>query len=146
MFWRWRKKRMKVAKLYIDSKIPTRAYRDDAGYDLYATESVYIEPGQTVKVSVGIAASIPAGHVGFLSARSSMNARGLLTHTGIIDCGYTGELSAVFTNLTRQSQQLGQGQRIAQLVIVPIYQGEVEEVAHLEPSERGDGGFGSSGA
>jgi dUTP pyrophosphatase len=136
---------MKVKRLETDVQLPTRAYRDDAGWDLYALEDVWLEQGVQVAMNVGLSVAIPRGHVGFIMGRSSMNKRGIVCHTGVIDCGYTGELGVLLTS-TRGNEVIRQGDRIAQLVVVPIYPFEIEEVTELAPSDRGEGGFGSSGA
>jgi dUTP pyrophosphatase len=127
---------------------PTRAYTHDAGLDLYARidELISIGQHQTIKIPTGICVEIPEGKVGLLLPRSSFNVKGLIEPIGTIDAGYRGEISACITNSTDEPYHLNPYDRIAQLVIVPFEQiDDITFVDELSPSERGEGGFGSSG-
>lgn len=125
---------------------PSRAYKTDAGFDLTAVEECVIKSHHTVTLSLDISVEIPKENVGLILGRSSVSSAGILCHTGVIDAGYTGIISAVLTNLTDLDFQIFRGQRIAQLVVVPLmsFLG-AREVLSLKPSERGAGGFGSTG-
>jgi len=125
--------------------LPTRAHPDDAGMDLYALEDVVIGPGHGVMASTGIAMAIPEHYVGMVADRSSLAKRGLKTAGGIIDAGYRGEVKIILRNLTLEEVILKAGERIAQLLIVPVATPAVREVPDLGASTRGEGGFGSTG-
>ena len=121
--------------------LPVRAHEADAGADLKAARDVAIRRGDTAKVSTGVRVSIPEGCFGLLAARSSLCGRGLmmLNGVGIIDSGYTGEVQVPLANIGNRTQ------RVAQLVIVPCELPTFRRVDKLEDTERGEGGFGSTG-
>ena len=129
--------------------IPTRAYEHDAGLDLYALEPLTLAPGERASARTGVAVEIPAGHAGLVLPRSGLAARhglALVNAPGLIDAGYRGELQVLLLNTDRtQSCALAAGDRIAQLVLVEVATPAVIEVEELNDSERGLGGFGSSG-
>jgi dUTP pyrophosphatase len=129
--------------------VPTRAYAHDAGLDLYALESVALAPGARSSVRTGVAVEIPAGHAGLVLPRSGLAARhglALVNAPGLIDAGYRGELQVLLLNTDRTEPcALAAGDRIAQLVLVEVSTPAVIEVEELSDSERGLGGFGSSG-
>lgn len=126
---------------------PNRAMAGDAGFDLYCQESVIVRPGKFVDIDCGVKVQLPEGWWGMLTGRSStLRKRGLLVHTGIIDNGYRGPLFAGVWNLTSSLVRVEAGERLAQLIPVPIFPGLVAVVDQLEISERGIKGFGSSGA
>ena len=123
---------------------------EDLGYDLFALEGAALAPRATVKVRTGIAveARNPAtgAPLGLLVRdRSSMAARGIATTAGVIDAGYRGEILVLMTNLGEASIELKAGEKIAQMIPVPVLTGAVEEVESLEDSARAEKGFGSSG-
>ena len=140
---------LKVRRLDDGAQMPTRAYDEDAGLDLHALEAVRLEPGQRVAVRTGIAVEIPPGHAGLVLPRSGLAHRhgvALVNSPGLIDSGYRGELKVLLLNTDRAAAfELPAGGRIAQLVIVAIETPRPVEVGELELSERGTGGFGSSG-
>lgn len=124
---------------------PVKAHEADAGFDLFAKEDVELSPDKTFKVDTGVHVLIPEGYVGLVLPRSSYNCAGVATPTGVIDAGYTGSISVVL--VSKYDLKIFAGNRIAQLVIVPLpdvhlVEGDVTGVK----SERGLGGFGSSGA
>ena len=126
--------------------MPERAHPDDAGLDLFSTESFTVWPCSTHIVDTGVHIEIPKGYVGRITSKSSLTKKGLLT-TGTIDAGYTGSIKVVVLNTCINSHvQIKKGQKIAQLVIHPIITPEIEVVGSLKETERGDGGFGSTGA
>jgi len=129
-------------------RTPTRAHADDAGFDLYTSETVVIPPRQFVDVPTGIALQLPPNHWGFLTGRSStLRKRGLLVHTGIIDTGYRGELFAGAWNLTDGDVIIEEGERLAQIIIMPNESAKMIMIlaTTLGDHERGVAGFGSSG-
>ncbi len=125
--------------------LPTRAHPDDAGLDLYNLEDFQLEPGQGRAVKTGIALAVPQGYVGLVADRSSLGKRGLKTAGGVIDAGYRGEVHIVLWNISGQTFELKRGERLAQLLIIPIGTPAVEEVSSLDDTARGEKGFGSSG-
>ena len=120
----------------------------DAGYDLFSTENYFVEPRKRVLVESGLYLEIPSGYVGLVKDRSSVAAAGLHTLAGVVDSAYRGELKILMVNLADEDIQIRAGQKIAQLLVMPIYSAPVEIVDSLEDlssSERGTGGFGSTG-
>ncbi len=128
--------------------MPGHAHDGDAGADLYAREDTWIAPGDWAIVPTGVAVAIPAGHAGLVTPRSGLAARhglGVANGPGLVDAGYRGELKVILINHGAEPVQLRRGERIAQLVVVPVADQEFVEVDELPPSGRGDGGFGSTG-
>jgi dUTP pyrophosphatase len=140
---------LRVRRLHPEARLPTRAYDGDAGLDLYAVETATLEPGERTSVSTGIAVEIPPGQAGLVLPRSGLAARhgiALVNAPGLIDAGYRGEVRVLLLNTDRREAfTIGAGERIAQLVLVRIETPGVAEVQDLALSERGAGGFGSSG-
>ncbi len=130
--------------------VPRRAYPGDAGLDLHALEDCRIGPGERARVRTGIAVEIPEGHAGLVVPRSGLAARrgiALVNAPGLIDEGYRGEVQVLLLNTDRaESFVIAPGDRVAQLVLVRVEAPEVIEVDALAGSERGTGGFGSSGS
>jgi dUTP pyrophosphatase len=123
---------------------------EDLGYDLFALEPVVLAPRQTTKVRTGIAVEARHPKTGaplglLVRDRSSMAARGIATTGGVIDAGYRGEILVLMTNLGETAIELKAGEKIAQMVPVPVLTGLVETVESLEDSARAEKGFGSSG-
>jgi dUTP pyrophosphatase len=141
---------LRVRRLDAGARLPSRAYPGDAGLDLYALEEVVLEPGARASVRTGIAVEIPDGQAGLVLPRSGLAARhgiALVNAPGLIDAGYRGEIRVLLLNTDRRELFTVQsGERIAQLVLVRIETPEVVEVHQLALSERGAGGFGSSGS
>jgi dUTP pyrophosphatase len=134
-----------IQKLHPEAVLPTRAHHDDAGLDLYALEDAAFLPGHGCVVKTGVAVALPAGHVGLVCDRSSLARRGLKTAGGVIDAGYRGELGVVLWNISDRPQEVKKGERVAQLLIVPIATPAVREVPSLDETARGAAGFGSTG-
>lgn len=134
---------MKV-KLDKGAFLPKRAHFTDAGYDLKAVKGRFIRPGSTGHLDTGVHVELPKKTVGYIKSRSSMYSKGLITD-GTIDEGYTGSIKVVLHNIGRKTQIVRRGDKIAQLVIHPIETPNIEIVSKLENTERGDGGFGSTG-
>ncbi len=125
--------------------LPKRAHSQDAGYDLFSREDAQIFPNARVVIDTGVHMAIPEGYEGHIRSRSSMMTRkGCLTD-GTIDSGYTGSVGVVLFNLSGKLVEIKKGEKIAQIVIEPIFAPELEVVDHLEETERGSGGFGSTG-
>lgn len=123
----------------------SRAHKTDAGLDLYATKGGWIFPKCRKVFSTGFHASIPIGFVGMLTSKSGLMMKGI-TSRGTIDSGYIGDVRAVLFNHSWRFIKIKQGQKISQLVLMPIITPELELVDSLEDTERGNGGFGSTGA
>lgn len=153
---------VKIKKLYKDSMLPTKAHTSDAGYDLYAHSKSYDDDGNVVYGS-GVAMEIPQGYVGLVFPRSSNAKKDLLlsNSVGVIDSGFRGEVSFKFKASIHASFNImldeevcafvnkpttyNIGDRIGQIIIMPYPEIEFVEVNELSDSERGDGGYGSSG-
>jgi len=141
---------LRVKLLEQGARLPVVAHPgEDMGYDLFALEGIVLAPRATVRVRTGI--SIEARHpqtgapLGLLIRdRSSMAARGIATTGGVIDAGYRGEILVLMTNLGDTTVELKAGEKIAQMIPVPILTGPVAEVETLELSARAEKGFGSS--
>ena len=138
---------MKI-KVVIDpgAIMPTRAHKDDAGLDLYATEDAVVFRDGSHTFDTGVHVAIPQGYVGFLKSKSGLNVNNGIQSSGVIDAGYTGSIRVKLYNHSNRMVKIKRGQKISQLVILPIITPELELVDDLEDTERGDGGFGSSGA
>ncbi len=137
---------LKVKKIDAGAKLPTRATMGDAGLDLYSVEEIAIQPGDRLVVKTGVAMEIPFGYAGLVWDKSGLAAKkGLKTMGGVIDAGYRGEIQVVLANLGNEPHTIAVGDKIAQLLIQKVDLPEVSEAAGLSDSERGDGGFGSSG-
>ena len=141
---------VRVKKLHPDAKLPTYGSCEAAGADLYACleAPVTIAPGEIFWVPTGIALEVPKGCAGLVYARSSMGAkRGLApaNKVGVVDSDYRGEIRVVLLNHSKQPQILEPGERVAQFVITPVLQPQYELVEELTDTDRGAGGFGSTG-
>jgi dUTP pyrophosphatase len=139
---------LEIRKTDPAARVPVRAHATDAGLDLCALEGTVLGPRQGAKLRTGLALAIPVGFVGMIADRSSMASKGLKTAGGIIDSGYRGEVQVVLWNLTDQEMLVQAGDRIAQLLVIPVALPRVEVVADFADggaTSRGAGGFGSSG-
>ncbi|OGX19803.1 MAG: deoxyuridine 5'-triphosphate nucleotidohydrolase [Omnitrophica WOR_2 bacterium RBG_13_44_8] len=140
---------LKVKKL--DPSIPDPVYArvGDAGIDLYSRVDLILPPLSRALVPTGISASIPHGYAGFLQPRSGLAAKfgiGLVNSPGLIDSGYRGEICAVLINTDREENyEIKKGDRICQLVIKKVEHVDIKIVDELDDTERGSGGFGSTG-
>ena len=142
--------KVQLQKLHPDAVIPTFGSAGAAGADLYALleEAVTLCPAQTLLIKTGIAVAIPDGYVGLIFARSGLaSKRGLApaNKVGVIDSDYRGELMVALHNHSDQPQTVEPGERIAQLAILPYLQPQFEETQQLDETDRGAGGFGSTG-
>jgi dUTP pyrophosphatase len=141
---------MKVGykKLTEKAKLPSKATEGAAAYDLYAVENVYIPHGETAVVSTGIALSIPEGWKGEVYSRSGLASKGIFVANspGKIDSDYRGEIKVILHNTRREIVGIHAGERIAQFEINPVYTIDWEpQDVDVDETERGDGGFGSTG-
>lgn len=143
-------KKLRIKKMNSHAKVPTYGTPYSAGADLYAGEegTVMIMPNETKMISTGLAMEIPEGYVGLLFARSSLaTKRGLApaNKVGVIDSDYRGEVKVALHNSSNSLQIIEENERIAQLIIMPYEQAQFIEAEDLEDTERGSGGFGSTG-
>lgn len=138
-----------ITRLDASLPLPTYAHEGDAGIDLYCAEDVSLKPGQRAAVATGIAVAIPPGYAGFVQPRSGQALRkglSIVNTPGLVDSGYRGEIKVVAINLDPDEPlELRRGDRLAQLVILPVAVARLVEVDRLPKSSRGEGGFGSTG-
>jgi dUTP pyrophosphatase len=140
---------LRVMKLRDDAVLPSRAHSGDAGFDLSACEEITIGVGERATVGTGLAIEIPDGHAGLVAPRSGLALRhglSMVNAPGVIDAGYRGEVRMILLNTDREHAfTVEPGMRIAQLVVVPIASVELVETREVTATDRGEGGFGSSG-
>lgn len=138
-----------IKRLDAGLPLPTYAHAGDAGLDLFSAEDITLAPFQRALVGTGIALAIPEGHAGFVQPRSGLAIKRGLTFVntpGLIDCHYRGEIRLIAINLDpTESLTIARGERIAQLVLQRVEQATLVEVAELDDTSRGEGGFGSTG-
>lgn len=140
--------RVPVQRLDPAVPLPAPAHPDDAGLDLHAAEGVQLAPGARALVRTGIAVAIPAGYAGLVLPRSGHALRlgvTVLNTPGLIDPGYRGEVKVLLVNHGEAPVSFARGDRVAQLVVVPVVSARLEVVTELPPAERGADGFGSTG-
>lgn len=138
---------MKKLRVVLDdgAKMPTRAHSSDAGFDLYARETAIVEAKDSCKFDTGVHIEIPEGYVGFLKSKSGLNVKHGITSEGVIDAGYTGSIVVKLYNNSGYAYKVNAGDKISQLVLLPIVTPELEIADSLTDSDRGNNGFGSSG-
>lgn len=136
-----------VINVIIDegAKMPTKAHKEDAGFDLYSPERFIIRARDSKTVNTGVHMEIPVGYTGFLKSKSGLNIGQGIRCEGVIDCGYTGSIVAKLYNDSDAIVTIEKGQKITQIVILPIPDVDLVEVDEFAETERGNGGFGSSG-
>lgn len=135
----------RVKPLVPSVPLPARQTDGSAGYDMHSVEAHTVDPGCRVRVPTGMAIAVPSGHAGVLKTRSSMALVGIDVCGGVIDSDYTGEVSVILHNTSDVAYSVKLHQRIAQLLIVPVFTAAVQVVEDLEPTARGADGFGSTG-
>lgn len=128
------------------AKPPKRANHTDAGADLYAVENYTLHPGDRMAIETGVSLAIPEGFYGQVAPRSGLAAKnGVMTMAGVIDSAYTGPVKVLLFNSSQYSVTISVGDRVAQLIILPISLAEFSPVESLPDTARGEAGFGSSG-
>lgn len=127
------------------AKMPTRAHETDAGLDLYAREGAVVPARGSATFDTGVHIEIAHGSAGFLKSKSGLNVNHDITSEGVIDCGYTGSIVVKLYNNGDKDYEVNAGDKISQLVILPVLLSDCELADSLNDSERGDGGFGSTG-
>lgn len=126
-------------------KMPTRAHEMDAGFDIFSPVKTCLWKNEAVVIDTGVHVAIPKGYVGFLKSKSGLNVKHGLTGEGVIDAGYTGSIVCKLYNNSARNYHIEKGDKIIQLVILPIPDVELHLVNELQDTERGNGGFGSTG-
>ncbi|GIM27465.1 deoxyuridine 5'-triphosphate nucleotidohydrolase [Clostridium polyendosporum] len=139
---------LKVHRIHEDAILPNYAHEGDAGLDLYSVEELLLESGETKLVKTGIRIELPKNTEAQVRPRSGLALKHsvtLLNTPGTIDEGYRGEVGVIMINHGKKPFKVEKGMKIAQLVVKPIWRVGVEEVSNLSDTERGKGGFGSTG-
>ncbi len=138
--------KVKVKKRKDDAVIPHYVHGGDAGMDIYSCENATIRAGERKLVSTGICLEIPKGYVALVWDKSGLASKcGIKTMAGVVDCSYRGEVGIMLLNTSKEDYQVRKGEKIAQILIQPIAEAEIEEIQELGDTKRGDGGFGSTG-
>ena len=134
-------------KIVLDkgAKMPTRAHATDAGLDIYARETQIVPARESAIFDTGLHIQLPPNTAGFLKSKSGLNVKHGITSEGVVDVGYTGSIKVKLYNHSGYDYTVHEGDKISQLVILPILTPELELVDSLEDTERGTNGFGSSG-
>jgi deoxyuridine 5'-triphosphate nucleotidohydrolase len=137
---------LKVKKLSKTAKLPYKKHKTDAGYDLSADEGKLLLPQQWCLINTGLSLTVPEGTYGRIAPRSGFSWKsGTIVGAGVIDADYTGPVKVLIHNVGNKSVEIKKGDRIAQLIIEKIVLADVVEVTDLNNTERGQGGFGSTG-
>jgi dUTP pyrophosphatase len=144
------KRKIKVCRVSDNAVVPNNAYYGDAGFDLFSTETVTIAPEETVKVKTGLIFEIPKGYGGFILPRSGISVNHKISipnAPGLIDSGYRGQVLVALHNYSKEPYEVIEGDRIAQMVVSQVLKPKFKEIGpnRISKSERGAGGFGSSG-
>ena len=134
-------------KIMLDENafMPTRAHETDAGLDLYAREDTIVPAKESAVFDTGVHIELPPQSVGFIKSKSGLNVKHGIVSEGVIDVGYTGSIVVKLYNHSGYDYKVNRGDKISQLVILPIYTPNLEVVYELDKTERGNNGFGSSG-
>ena len=140
-------RRSNTMKIMLDegAYMPTRAHETDAGLDLYARETAIVYGGNSAEFDTGVHIELPPDTVGFLKSKSGLMVNHGITSEGVVDEGYTGSIVVKLFNNSDGYYVVNRGDKISQLVILPILKPELELVDSLEQTDRGNNGFGSSG-
>jgi len=138
--------KLKIKKLFEDTKLPSYAHPGDVGMDMYAREDYDLKPGERRVFNCGFALEFEIGYAAIVKDKGSLpkNA-GIHTMGGVFDAGYRGEYNAFLINLGRETYHITKGDKIAQLIIYPVVIAELQEISELSDSSRGEGRFGSTG-
>jgi dUTP pyrophosphatase len=137
--------KVKIQKLASDVKTPSYAHPGDAGMDLYSRDTRTLEQGEPFLFKLGFKLELPAGYVALIKDKSGLALKGLHTIGGVIEYTYRGEYGVILVNVTDKEYLIRPGDKIAQLLIIPIMTADIEEVKELSETHRGENGFGSTG-
>ena len=136
-----------VKLLNDQAKLPTKAHENDAGWDLYSIEEATILPGNRTTIKTGISCQIPNEYVGLIWPRSGLSVKnGIDVLAGVVDATYRGEIMVCLLNTSRDTVFLSTGTRIAQILFQEVPRFVLTQASSLDDTDRGEGGFGSSGA
>jgi dUTP pyrophosphatase len=136
---------VKVKKIHPEAKLPVYGHPGDAGFDLFACESLVLAPGEVRAVPTGIALAVPRGFVGLIWDKSGISLKGVHKLAGVVDAGYRGEVRVVMVNLGREPYAIQAGMKIVQMLVQPVQDVAIVEADSLDDTSRGEGGFGSTG-
>lgn len=136
---------LKIKKLKDGAKLPTYAHAGDVGLDLYSMEAKTLAPGEQFRFDHGFALEFPEGYGAFVVDKGSVSKAGLKTVGGVFDAGYRGEYNTQIINLGKEPYTVEAGDKVSQLVIMPVEIATLEEAETLSDSSRGEGRFGSTG-
>jgi len=136
---------IKVKKIHPEAKLPSFAHLGDVGMDVYSLERVVVNPGEHIFIWNGFALEFPEGYAAIVKDKGSISKAGLHTMGGVFDAGYRGEYNVHLVNLSKDPYTFEKGDKVAQIVILPVEIATLEEVSELSDSARGDGRFGSTG-
>ncbi len=137
--------KIKIQRLYTDTKMPCYARAGDVGLDMFSREDKILEPGERYCFFTGFALEFPEGLAALVMDKGGPAMQGVTTMGGVFDAGYRGEYNATLINLGSEPYNVAKGDKVAQLVLLPVEIAEFEEVEQLSDSERGEGRFGSTG-
>lgn len=138
--------KLQFKRLSPDAILPKYAHEGDSGMDVYAIESITLQPYAFVKMPLNIACNIPSGYELQVRPRSGLAAKqGVVCSFGTVDMGYRGDIGVTLFNHSNTCVHIEKGDRIAQLILAPVTRAEIVETDTLDNTERGDGGFGSTG-
>ncbi|HMO78355.1 MAG TPA: dUTP diphosphatase [Candidatus Paceibacterota bacterium] len=138
---------LQIKKLNPGAKLPQFAHDTDAGMDFFALNDVEIKPGERCLIDTGIAMALPSGCVALIWDKSSVpTKKGVTTLAGVLDEGYRGEVKILVLNISNEIQTFAAGDKVAQVLIQKVEHPQIIEVAELDETTRGEGGFGSTGS
>jgi dUTP pyrophosphatase len=138
--------KIRIKKVSSTAKIPQYAHPTDAGMDLFSNENLVLQPSELIICSTGISLAIPQGYVGLIWDKSGLASKNeIKTMGGVVDSSYRGEIGVILKNLSTREYKIKIGDKIAQMLIQKVSSPELIEVDNLDKTERGEGGFGSTG-
>ncbi len=137
--------KIKIKKLKDSAKLPSYVHIGDVGMDMFAMETVTVAPMEHIRLWHGFAMEFPEGYMAKVFDKSSISKAGLHTMGGVFDAGYRGEYNTHLVNLSNEPYTIEEGDKVSQLVIIPVVIAELEETDILSESDRGEGSFGSTG-
>ncbi|PIN94394.1 dUTP diphosphatase [Candidatus Pacearchaeota archaeon CG10_big_fil_rev_8_21_14_0_10_31_9] len=138
--------KLRIKKLHEDAILPSYAHPGDAGIDLFSREDYVLKAGERYTFNLGISVEIPEGYFGSVRDKSGLASKsGLTILAGVVDSSYRGEIGIVVLNTSNEDYKIDKGAKIAQMLIQPVHSCEIEEVQELSKTQRGTGGFGSTG-